>query len=272
MSSPRTQVTEKAGSNRGSGLPIERSSARGAAIEPPHTAQVNLRLYGSPTSTATQRVLLLYAEKSIDGGIDCRVDVTLQQHLTPDYLALNPLGTVPTLVADGRILTDSLTILEFLNNTFPAMPNLVPASSRAQAIMRDWMQQIDADDSIRILTFQQRLVPRFAAMSAEAFAAVAAAHPTRADWYRQMGQSGFDAATLADAKVALRQLFGDADGALQANDWLAGRTMSLADLVLLPSVERAIALGLEATIRVGSALARWHANMRARRSFGAVFR
>lgn len=40
-------------------------------------------------------------------------------HKTADYLALNPQGLVPTLEIDGRILTQSLAIIEYLAETRP---------------------------------------------------------------------------------------------------------------------------------------------------------
>ncbi|RFB96519.1 maleylacetoacetate isomerase [Rhizobium leguminosarum bv. trifolii] len=40
-------------------------------------------------------------------------------HKTPDYLTLNPQGFVPTLVIDGKTLTQSLAIIEYLAETRP---------------------------------------------------------------------------------------------------------------------------------------------------------
>ena len=230
-----------------------------------------LGLYGSRTSTATQRVLLLNAEKSIGRGIDVQIDVAKQDHLTPAYLALNPFGTVPTLVTEQRIFTDSLSILEHLNHAYSSHPNLVPSSAPAKAAMRSWMQQIAADESVRVLSFQERFVPRFAAMEPEAFAAIVASHPTRADWYQEMGQTGFSGAALVRAESALAQLLQMADSALQESAWLAGDTISLADLVLLPSVERAVLLGFKTLVDANNALVRWRTQMQVRHSYQAVF-
>jgi len=45
------------------------------------------------------------------------VNLLEKDHRTADYLALNPQGLVPTLEIDGRVLTQSLAIIEYLAET-----------------------------------------------------------------------------------------------------------------------------------------------------------
>ena len=54
---------------------------------------------------------------------------------TPEYLAMNPNGQVPVLVADGRPLNQIVAILDFLDRGFPKA-GLLPAEpwARAQAL------------------------------------------------------------------------------------------------------------------------------------------
>jgi glutathione S-transferase len=47
------------------------------------------------------------------------------QHRSPEYLALNPKGKVPTLVVDGEPLTENVAILTWLAERFPNA-NLLP--------------------------------------------------------------------------------------------------------------------------------------------------
>jgi glutathione S-transferase len=63
-----------------------------------------------------------------------------QQH-TPDYLALNPEGKVPTLLIDGRPLTEVAAILYFLAQRFPQAA-LLPQDVEAQAQAISWMSFI----------------------------------------------------------------------------------------------------------------------------------
>jgi maleylpyruvate isomerase len=55
---------------------------------------------------------------------------------SPTYLALNPQGLVPSLVlADGTVLTQSLAIIEYLDEVF-SEPPLLPAEPTARARVR----------------------------------------------------------------------------------------------------------------------------------------
>jgi glutathione S-transferase len=48
-----------------------------------------------------------------------RVNLAAGEQRTPEYLKMNPLGRVPTLEIDGRILTENVAILPFLGGAFP---------------------------------------------------------------------------------------------------------------------------------------------------------
>lgn len=51
-------------------------------------------------------------------------------HRSPDYLALNPKGKVPTLVIDGRPLTENVAILSWLAEEYPDA-NLLPETGNS---------------------------------------------------------------------------------------------------------------------------------------------
>jgi glutathione S-transferase len=63
------------------------------------------------------------------------------EHKTPEYLAMNPNGQVPVLVADGKPLTQIVAICDFLDRSFPKA-GLLPTEpwARAQALSQlAWM-------------------------------------------------------------------------------------------------------------------------------------
>lgn len=65
-----------------------------------------------------------------------------REQYAPEYLALNPEGKVPTLLVDGRPLTEVAAILYYLAKRFPAA-NLLPADDlEAEAQIISWMSFI----------------------------------------------------------------------------------------------------------------------------------
>jgi glutathione S-transferase len=58
---------------------------------------------------------------------------------SPGYLALNPEGKVPTLVIDGRPLTEVAAILYYLAKRFPEAALLPPDDIEADAQALSWM-------------------------------------------------------------------------------------------------------------------------------------
>lgn len=77
-------------------------------------------------------------------------------HLEPSYLAVNPQGLVPALVLnDGTLLTQSLAIIEYLDEIQPAPP-LLPKDALGRARVRMLAQMIACDihpvNNLRVLT------------------------------------------------------------------------------------------------------------------------
>jgi glutathione S-transferase len=64
-----------------------------------------------------------------------------EQH-APDYLALNPEGKVPTLLVDGRPLTEVAAILYYLTKRFPGAELFPAGDLEAEAHVISWMSFI----------------------------------------------------------------------------------------------------------------------------------
>ena len=71
-----------------------------------------------------------------------RVDFSKQEQTSPDYLAINPKGVVPTLVHDGQAITESSIIIEYVDDAFPGAP-LTPEDPVCRAKMRHWLRFSD---------------------------------------------------------------------------------------------------------------------------------
>jgi maleylpyruvate isomerase len=130
------------------------------------------------------------------------------------YLALNPQGLVPTLVwSDGRAYTQSLAILEFLDETVPEPP-LLPADPPGRARVRSLSQMIGCEihplNNLRILN---ALRSRFGAGDAEV-----------ADWFRYW---------VAETFAPLEQRLADE---AETGTYCHGDSVTIADLCLVPQV------------------------------------
>src|SRR5260221_502495 len=75
---------------------------------------------------------------------------------TPAYLALNPQGLVPALEEDGQVFTQSLAIIEYLDETHPE-PSLLPGHPADRARVRSLAQLVACDihpiDNLRVLRY-----------------------------------------------------------------------------------------------------------------------
>jgi len=100
----------------------------------------------------------------------------------PEYLSKNPQGLVPALLDGEQLLTQSLAICEYLEETYP-QPALLPNDAIGRARVRALALSIACDihplNNLRVL---RRLEAQFAADQAGKDA-----------WYQHWIQSGFEA-------------------------------------------------------------------------------
>ncbi len=117
-----------------------------AAIDSAATGKGGLTLYDYWRSSAAWRVRIGLRLKGLDY-------TSLPVHLVrdggeqhqPGYRRLNPAGLVPSLRHDGQVLTQSLAILEYLDEAFPDTPRLLPAAPAERARVRALALTIAAD-------------------------------------------------------------------------------------------------------------------------------
>jgi maleylacetoacetate isomerase len=141
------------------------------------------------------------------------VNLVSSQHLEPAYAALNPSRLLPTLDVDGRTLTQSLAILEWLDETVPE-PRLLPTDPFDRAAVRTMAEIVACDihpvNNLRIL---------------RALTGLGIDEPGREAWIQRWIADGFVALEAMVAKHGKGFAFGDAPG--------------LADCCLVPQVYNA---------------------------------
>jgi len=137
------------------------------------------------------------------------------------YRALNPQALVPTLVVGDRRITQSLAIIEYLDERHP-LPPLLPEGLEDRAWVRAAAQAIACDihplDNLRVLQYLERTL----AIDA----------PRRDDWYRHWIDVGFAA---LEAQLAERG----------AKDFCFGDAPTLADVCLVPQVANSQRLNMD---------------------------
>jgi len=104
-----------------------------------------LRLYNFWRSSASHRVRIALQLKGLDYqylAVDLRQGGGEQ--FSAAYRALNPQSRVPALETPDGVLTQSMAILEWLEETYP-QPPLLPATARERARVRAMAQILVAD-------------------------------------------------------------------------------------------------------------------------------
>lgn len=99
-----------------------------------------MKLYQNPFSSAAMKVRAVVAEL----GLACEfvpVDMSpgKREHKTPEFLAMNPNGKVPTLNDDGFCVWESNAILCYLAAKKPEA-GLMPTDPRGLAAVQQWLQ------------------------------------------------------------------------------------------------------------------------------------
>lgn len=112
-----------------------------------------MKLYTYYRSSAAYRVRIALNLKGIEYE-SVPVDLRPGAHRRPDYLARNPQGLIPALEDGGAVLSQSLAIIEYLEETHP-QPPLLPRSPLERARVRSMALAVACDihplNNLRVL-------------------------------------------------------------------------------------------------------------------------
>lgn len=172
-----------------------------------------MRLYDYWRSSAAYRVRIGLNLKGIEAG-QLPVDLRLGEQ-GGEYRRLNPAALLPALETESGLLSQSLAILEYLDETLP-QPRLLPSEpldrARIRALCHDVASDIHPVNNLRVL---KRLRTQFQASDTQVNA-----------WYRHWIETGFEALEARAGQVG-------------SGNWFYRNQLSLVDLVLVPQVYNA---------------------------------
>lgn len=144
-------------------------------------------------------------------------DLRINEQTAPDYVARNPQGLVPALEVDGAVLTQSLAIIEYLEERYPEPP-VLPSDPLDRARVRAFAMAIACDihpvQNLRVLRMLRARGLESAAVDG---------------WAREVMESGL---------AACSRLIEDRSG-----PFCFGAAITLADVVLIPQMANARRFG-----------------------------
>jgi glutathione S-transferase len=198
-----------------------------------------LEIYDNINSVCAQKVRIALAEKGLEAKQHL---MTLRgDQFDPAYMKLNPNAVVPTLVHDGRIITESSIILYYLDDAFPEKP-LMPKAPLDRVKVRMFNKFIDEylHNSCMILTFATAFRSAFLRMSPQDREAQFSRSPIRkrAEYKRDLVAHGLESKYVREALDDHKKLLRWIDEAVAVGPYLAGEAFSNADIAAIPYVLR----------------------------------
>ena len=197
-------------------------------------------VYHLPLSPSCRKVRLVLAEKHLP--FELRVEKAWERR--PEYLELNPAGTVPTLLDDsGLVVPDSHVICEYLDEAYPDTPMLGETLAERVEVRRlvQWFDVGFAGDVTRNLSDQKYLK-------------------------RLAGRGQPDAAALRAGYANLREHLAYLGWLSETRKWLGGATISLADFAAAAHLSVLDFTG-DVNWALSPATREWYARMKSRPSF-----
>jgi glutathione S-transferase len=226
-----------------------------------------LELYHFHGATCGLKARLALAEK----GAPYKEHAVGRPYLrTPEYLAINPNGVVPTLVHDGSIIKESSVVINYVDDALEG-PALKPNSALGVAGAWWWMKRADEClPFIGTLTYTVSMRPKLLEKPADELERYIEETPNPAlrDRRRRIVEQGFQSSDFPMALEGLTRMLADMENTLRDQPWLVGSSYTLADTAMTPLVERLDELQCHDMYRQSHpGVARWRAAIQKRPSY-----
>lgn len=234
----------------------------------------DILLYHGLASTCSKKVRLCLYEKEIPFRSRLLDLQKFEQH-DPSYLALNPNGVVPTLVHNDKPIIESSVIIEYLDDYFPNVP-LKPKDAYGRSKMRLWTKFSDdvGYKAVYAVTWQKLRSRAEDGLARDKLDSTLARVPTaeRRERWEQMSHGGYSDAELVKAYAQMRDCIARVERGLEHSRWLAGEIYTLADIAVVPFIDRIRNLRPEYLLKEEfPRTVEWYERMRARPAFERAF-
>ena len=192
----------------------------------------DVTLYHWEPNANSGKPMLALAEKGVAYESRYLDLLRFDQH-QPEYLAINPDGTIPAMVHGSRVLTESTPMMEYVDDAFPGPP-LKPADPKARWRMRWWMRFFDAyfAPSLSMIGWQVFVGPAVRQRpEAELRAAIdrIPLESRRVAWRKAMFNE-FSADEIAESRRRVEFSTRVLEEHLSRHAWIAGDSYSLGDI------------------------------------------
>ncbi|MGH8150320.1 MAG: glutathione S-transferase family protein [Steroidobacteraceae bacterium] len=196
-----------------------------------------LDVYTWEPNANSGKPLLMLKEKGVEFAYHY-IDIGRREQHSPAYLELNPSGTVPTVVHDERVLTESSPALEYLDAACEGAP-LRPREPFLRWRMRGWIRFMDFELCPALAMFGGAgASARMPAQAAEAVEEQVRAipMPERRRVWRLILAKQVPESELAESDRRIRTGIERFERALGEYPYLAGPSYSLADVVAMITI------------------------------------
>jgi maleylpyruvate isomerase len=179
-----------------------------------------MKLHNYFRSSASFRVRIALALKGLDYEY-LAVHLVRGDHKLPAYTSLSTDGLVPLLEVDGERLSQSMAIIEYLDETHPEPP-LLPADALGRARVRALAQMIACEihplNNLRVLKYLVRELK--------------VGEDAKNTWYRHWVRTGLESFERQLAALAVQRQ----QAGLPPSVFCWGDTPTLADCCLVPQI------------------------------------
>lgn len=193
---------------------------------------VVLTLFHWEPNANSGKPMLALAEKGVDYESRYLDLLNFDQH-RPEYLAINPDGTIPALVHDGRVLTESTPMMEYIDEQFEG-PALRPKDPAGRWRMRWWMRFFDAylAPSLSMIGWSVFVGPAARQRDPKELAAAIERIPlpSRRRAWRKALFNEFTPEELEESRRRVRFGISALEAHLARHAWIAGDSYSLGDI------------------------------------------